>query len=318
MSVGVIFDVKRFAVHDGPGIRTTAFFKGCPLSCQWCHNPEGQKLNPELMVRPARCTGCGDCITACETKAICLVDKELSVDRSLCTSCGDCAVSCPTDALEMVGREVTAKNLLAELERDVAFFDQSGGGVTLSGGEPLAQPDFLTELLGMCKAHKLHTTIDTSGYAPVEVIEKVAKLADLFLYDLKIIDDEKHYLYTGVSNERILENLHQLAVLQSPVIVRIPVIPGYTDTYENMDAIARFVAGLDYSYPVDLLPYHRAGGDKYSRLGMPYHLEATLAPSRSRLEEIADIFRRFQLPVMIGGEWYGYDRTDQAFARREY
>ncbi len=310
MSSGVIFDIKRFAVHDGPGIRTTAFFKGCPLSCLWCHNPEGQKFTPELMVRPSRCTGCGDCVNVCETKAIRVDGNNLKVDRSLCTSCGDCAVVCPTDALEMVGREITADALMVELERDISFFDQSEGGVTFSGGEPLAQPEFLLELLRIAKSHKIHTTIDTSGYTSAETVDQVARLADLFLYDLKIMDDERHCRYVGVSNEQILDNLGRLANARAPVIVRVPIIPGYTDDYENIEAMARFVAGLDNLYPTDLLPYHRAGADKYARLGMPYHLETTIAPSRLGVEELAKIFRDYKIPVMIGGEWYGDDGKD--------
>lgn len=310
MSSGAIFDVKRFAVHDGPGIRTTAFFKGCPLACLWCHNPEGQKFTPELMVRPSRCTGCGDCVSACETKAIRVADNALMIDRGLCISCGDCAVVCPTDALEMVGREITGDALMKNLERDISFFDQSGGGITFSGGEPLAQPEFLFELLKISKSHKLHTTIDTSGYATAEVIDQAAKLADLFLYDLKIMDDEKHYRYVGVSNQRVLDNLDRLACLGVPVIVRVPVVPGYTDDKENIEEMARFVAGFDRRYPVDLLAYHRAGADKYSRLGMSYQLEKTLAPPRLEMEEIASIFKGYQIPVMIGGEWYGDDGTD--------
>jgi len=309
MSVGTIFDIKRFAVHDGPGIRTTAFLKGCPLSCHWCHNPEGQKYTPELMVRASKCTGCGDCIAACQTGAIDIVDNVPSIDRTLCMSCGDCASACPTDALEMVGRSITAEDLISKLERDVTFFDQSGGGVTFSGGEPLSQPDFLLELLSLCGAHSLHTTVDTSGYAPGDVIDKVAGLASLFLYDLKLADSERHRLYTGVSNEQILDNLNRLSVLGVPVIVRVPVVPGYTDDHENMEAIACFVARLHRLYPVDLLPYHRAAADKYSRLGMPNYLEGTLAPSRLELEQIADIFMRYEVPVMIGGECHGNDGT---------
>jgi len=301
----MIFDIKRFAVHDGPGIRTTVFFKGCPLACPWCHNPEGKKFTPEMFVRPARCIGCGSCLPACPHGALSLPTGVIALDRERCDSCGRCVDACPSDALETVGRKVTVEWLVAEIERDRTFFDGSGGGVTFSGGEPLAQPEFLIELLRACRVNGLATVIDTSGYAPADVVEAVAGYAGLFLYDLKLIDDDLHRRYTGVPNGPILENLRLLASRGARVIVRVPVIPGITDSEENMDGIARFVAALPTPYPVDLLPYHRAGSDKYARLGLKYQLVNTPIPPQARMEGLAEIFLRYKLQVMIGGERYG-------------
>ncbi len=307
MTTAVIFDIKRFAVHDGPGIRTTVFLKGCPLACPWCHNPEGQKFAPELFLRPARCIGCGKCLPACPQGALTLASGTIALDRGSCDACGTCADVCPTDALETVGRAVTVDELIATIMRDRPFYQESGGGVTFSGGEPLGQPEFLLDLLHACRDRGIHTTVDTSGYAPAETIAAIAELVDLFLYDLKLIDDDAHRRYTGVTNRPILDNLRLLSDIGATVIVRVPVIPGITDSEDNIDGIARFVAALPRPYPVDLLPYHRAGIDKYARLGMPYRLADTPIPSHARMEEIAEIFLRHKLTVMIGGERYGDD-----------
>ena len=310
MNTALIFDIKRFAVHDGPGIRTTVFFKGCPLSCPWCHNPEGQKPTPEIFLRASRCIGCADCLAACPTGALSLASGTIELDRGGCDACGKCADVCPTDALETVGRVVTLDKIIAEIERDTVFYDSSGGGVTFSGGEPLGQPEFLIDLLHACRDRGVHSTIDTSGYATADVIKSAAETANLFLYDLKLSDDDAHRRYTGVTNRPILDNLRLLSDIGATVIVRVPVIPGITDTKDNIAGIARFVASLDMRYPIDLLPYHRAGSDKYARLGIPYRLADTPIPSRTRMEEIAEMFLRHKLTVMIGGERYGDDRAD--------
>jgi len=307
MPSGRIFDIKRFAIHDGPGIRTTVFFKGCPLSCPWCHNPEGRSSEPELFLRSGRCNGCGACLPSCQTGALSLIDGTISVDRSRCTACGDCAAACPSEALEIVGRVVTVGELIGSLGRDTPFYDQSNGGVTVSGGEPLAQPEFLNELLRACRSQWLHTTVDTSGYAPLEVVREVAASADLFLYDLKLIDPTAHRRFTGVENASILDNLRFLSSRGASVIVRVPVIPGITDALDNIDGIARFVASQGRPYPVDLLPYHRAGMEKYARLGLPCRLEAAEPPSDEAMRGLAAVFLGYKLRVMIGGESYGDD-----------
>jgi len=304
---GRIFDLKRFAIHDGPGIRTTVFFKGCPLSCPWCHNPEGRSPDRELFLRSTRCTSCGACLSACPVGALRRTDGTVEVDRARCVVTGNCAAACPTGALEIVGREVTVSGLLSTLERDRPFYDSSGGGVSVSGGEPLAQADFLIELLAACRDRRLRTTVDTSGYAPREVVDEVVGLADLFLYDLKLIDPVAHRRLTGVDNEPILENLRALASRGAAVVVRIPVVPGLTDALDNIEGIARFVASSGIRYPVDLLPYHRAGVDKFARLGIACDVESTEVPTDETMARLASVFREYKLHVMVGGRPYGED-----------
>lgn len=239
---GVIFDIKRFAVHDGPGIRTTVFLRGCPLRCTWCHNPESQGYGVEELPgreRPVR-----------------------------------------------VGREVSVNEVLAEVERDVVFFDESGGGVTFSGGEPLAQPEFLLELLRGCGDLEVHRAVDTSGYAPQKVLLQAAEHTDLFLYDLKMADDAKHREHTSVGVELIYNNLRALCDTDAAIHIRIPVIPGITDTAANMAAIRAFLESLPRKLPVKFLPYHSAAVDKYTRHGMKPPLPDTREPSAEEISEL--------------------------------
>ncbi|WP_296897478.1 glycyl-radical enzyme activating protein [Thiohalocapsa sp.] len=303
MTKGIIFDIKQFSIHDGPGIRTTVFLKGCPLSCWWCHNPEGQAMKPELILRPERCIGCGACLEVCEQGAILWRSgqdgERIVTDRERCTACGDCVQVCYAEARELVGREVTVAEVMDAIERDTAFYDQSGGGVTVSGGEPLAQPDFLRELLRACQYRGLHTALDTCGFAPWEALDSVRQYVDLFLYDLKLMDDARHRAFTGVSNERILENLQRLSREGHRLILRVPIIPGINDDEENLQAIGAFAADLPHLKRVDLLPYHRIGRDKYRRLGKPCPMPETEPPSEARMDEIAQVLRKFDLPVSL-------------------
>lgn len=302
---GVVFDIKRYALHDGPGIRTTIFFKGCPLRCQWCHNPESQVSTPELMFQRNRCTGCGDCLAVCREGALSLAEGELTIARDRCTRCGACAAACQTEALMMSGREMTVAEVMAEIERDSLFYDESGGGVTFSGGEPLLQPEFLLELLRACKAKGFHTALDTSGYAPWATLERVSEQVPLFLYDLKLMDDRKHQRFTGVSNELILANLRELASRGAAIIVRFPLIPGINDDPENIRRIGEFVASLARPCPINILPYHRAGIAKYAKLGRAYPLPEIEPPTEERLAEAARALAEFGLEVLIGGELHG-------------
>ncbi len=281
---GRVFDIKRFALHDGPGIRTTVFFKGCPLSCQWCHNPEGIGFDRELMLRSGRCAKCYDCLDACPPGALSKGSAgEIVVDRSKCDLCGRCAEACLSEALEIVGRDVSVPELLAEVEKDRVFYDQSGGGVTFSGGEPLLQPEFLAEALAALRARGLRTAVDTSGFAPPAVLERIASLTDLVLFDLKVLDGAKHLETTGVGNALILENLRRLAGGPTPVWIRIPFIPGVNDDEAAIGRTAEFLASLGSIRRVHVLPYHRGGVAKSGRIGREAPLPIFPSPDPARI-----------------------------------
>jgi pyruvate formate lyase activating enzyme len=298
---GTVFDIKKFSIHDGPGIRTTVFFKGCPLRCWWCHNPESQALGPELMVRANRCIQCEACLSACTHGAISRDSGVISTDAAKCVACGACAEVCYAEARQIVGREMTVAQVVAEIERDVPFYDESGGGVTFSGGEPLLQPGFLLALLRACQEREIHTALDTCGFAPWETLDRVREYVDLFLYDLKLMDDDGHLKFTGVSNELILRNLQALSRRGHNVVVRVPVIPGINDDDENVRRIGTFAAALPSLQRVDLLPYHHAGAQKYHRLHKVYELPDARPPSDGRMAEIGQVLRGFGLHVKIGG-----------------
>jgi len=301
MTTGLIFDIKKFSIHDGPGIRTTVFFKGCPLNCWWCHNPESQSPRMEMLLRDNRCIQCGACIEACPHDAIQWLDGEPVTDRAICAQCGTCQAACYADARERVGREMTVEQVLAEIEADVAFYDQSGGGVTFSGGEPLLQRDFLLDMLRACKDQDIHTALDTSGCASWATLDEVRPYVDLFLYDLKVMDDERHREFTGVSNRSILSNLQALSARGHNLIIRVPVIPGINDDDETVRQIGAFAGALPHVQSVDLLPYHHIAVDKYLRLNKPYRLFETRQPHAERMTEIAQMLQSFNLSVTIGG-----------------
>lgn len=301
MSEGIIFDIKRYSIHDGPGIRTTVFLKGCPLSCWWCHNPESQSAVKELIYRAERCIGCGACVQACPEEAIAQSLDGFIVDIDQCNLCGECIPVCPADAREMVGKTVTASDLMREIEKDVLFFDESGGGVTFSGGEPLSQPQFLADMLKACQEMDIHTAVDTCGFAPRSVLEAIAPFTRLFLFDLKMIDPQLHRKYTGVSNELIFSNLEWLSVQEAETIIRIPIIPGINDTPENIEATGKFLARLHKKWEVNLLPYHAAAHQKYHRFNITYRLQNLSAPPAIQMNELTDKLASFGLRVFIGG-----------------
>jgi len=284
----------RFATHDGPGIRTTIFFNGCPLACWWCHNPESQSLRPSAMYAEERCRHCGDCIQACPERAIEEVNGVLRT-RDTCRRCGTCADACQADARRLAGRRVSLSELLAEIERDLVFFEQSGGGVTLSGGEPLAQPRFALALLRACRERRIHTTVETCGFAPQATFQAVAREAALVLFDLKTLDGDKHQRYTGVFNDLILCNLEWLAATGSPLVVRIPVIPTFNDSAKDARQFARYLSGLGVSR-ASLLPYHAAGREKYKRLGRAPRWSGESAP----VNGLAHKLREAGLTITIG------------------
>lgn len=299
MTTGVVFDIKRFSVHDGPGIRTTVFLKGCPLTCWWCHNPEGQGRRPELVLRPERCIGCRACLDVCERDAIVVRDDVIVTVRERCEMCGACADVCYPAAREMVGSRMSVSEVVAEVERDRAFYEESGGGVTLSGGEPLSQPVFLRELLAALEAAGLHAALDTCGYAPWATLDEVREDVDLFLYDVKLMDAARHRQFTGVSNVTILDNLRKLCHHGHRVIVRIPVIPGINDDWENLEAIGTLAAALPSVERVDLLSYHRIGRHKYRQLGRECRMPDVYQPPPEVLFQVARRMRQLGLAVDV-------------------
>ena len=301
MLTGLIFDIKKYSIHDGPGIRTTLFFKGCPLQCAWCHNPESQAAAVEVMYRPQRCQQCGACLEACTSGAIQWSEAGPLTDWTTCVRCGACAAQCYAEAREVVGRPLTVGQAMAEIERDVAFYDESGGGVTFSGGEPLQQADFLGALLRACQEKEIYSVVDTSGFAAWETLDRLRADVDLFLYDLKTMDEARHRQFTGVSNALILENLRRLSALGHPVLIRIPVIPSVNADDESVRQLGAFIASLPHVIGVELLPYHRIGLDKYDRLNLPYALPEVLPPSDARMAEIAQLLRQWGLSVKRGG-----------------
>lgn len=258
-----VFNIMRFATHDGPGIRTTVFLKGCPLSCWWCHNPEGQSYRPQVLYFEERCRHCGDCLAACPQ----------GVADFACRRCAVCAEACQAEARQVAGKRVTLGEVVREIEKDVIFFDESGGGVTLSGGEPVAQPHFAEALLQACRDRGIHTVLETCGFAHPETFLRVALAADMVLFDLKLMDPARHKQYTGVSNRGILRNLEHLAERGRAVRVRIPVVPGINDSDEDAGQFSEYLKKLGIR-DIEWLPYHHIGVEKYRRLGLTYRLNA--------------------------------------------
>jgi len=272
---GEIFDIKRFAVHDGPGIRCTAFLKGCPLACIWCHNPEGKRPGPEICCQPQACIGCGACISICPSSAIRSGEKGVVIDRERCVRCGKCAAACPADALSAKGYALSPEELVAEFEKDLVFFKTSGGGITLSGGDPLFQPTFAYAVLELAKAKGLHTAVETCLHAPAEAVEALLEVVDLWLCDIKIFDNGEHKRLTGRSNKLILSNYELLVHRERSLITRIPVIPGCTDSAENWTAIGRYAASVNPTGTVELMFYNPLGQSKYPSFGMDYRLSGS-------------------------------------------
>jgi len=298
---GLIFNIMRFSLHDGPGIRTTVFLKGCPLTCWWCHNPEGRSAKPELMFFENRCDLCGDCLKVCPNRAI-VQDNGSIRTTEACSGSGACVEACAAGARELVGRSVTAAELIEEIEKDRLFWEESGGGVTFSGGEPLFQPLFLEALLEGCRARRIHTVVDTCGYARARLLLRLAPKVDLFLFDLKLIDPAKHRIHTGRGNELILANLRVLAETGCNVIVRYPVIPGVNADEENVSQTIQILKTLGLR-SVDLLPFHQTGAEKYRRLRLaPRIIEGAAGAVTLAVEHMASRFRGQGFEVRIGGQ----------------
>ena len=296
---GIVFDIQRFSIHDGPGIRTIIFLKGCPLRCRWCSNPESQKMKPELMYRSDQCIRCGSCFKVCKVGAINL-DKEYIVDRDKCTSCGECVLVCPSSALLMKGKTMTVEEVIKEARKDSIQYYRSDGGITLSGGEALVQSEFAKELFKACKAQGWHTAIETEGYANEEVIRDVMPYVDLVMLDIKSVDPKKHVEFTGVDNKTILRNAKIIQEITNTVI-RIPVIPEFNASREEITDIIKFVKTLPNVKKVHLLPYHRYGENKYKLLNREYEMKDTKELSDDYKSELKQIVESYGLECQIGG-----------------
>lgn len=297
---GIIFDIKKYAIHDGPGIRTTVFLKGCPLHCWWCHNPEGQSLEKEIFYNPEKCLDdCTDCIAACPYQAITKDNTGIAINKNKCKLSGECAEACPTTALKVIGRRISADELLKEIEKDQIFYKNSKGGVTFSGGEPLVQVEFLDSALERCCRQDIHTVVDTCGYTSFENFEKIMDKVDLFLYDLKMMDEEKHIETTGASNQLILDNLKKLGKSGKKINIRIPLIPEVNDSNENAQKTARFLRSIPGINIINLLPYHKAGNQKY--LNLKRKTKNIQPVPEIKIKNLQKIYEKFGFSVKIRG-----------------
>lgn len=300
MLTATLFNIQKFSVHDGPGIRTTFFFKGCPMRCAWCHNPESLAVKPELLLNKEKCNRCGECADNCKDGSIKMIDGEIAIDNKLFDGAEDILDECMHNALSIAGTPYTIDQVVKEALKDQVFYEESGGGVTLSGGECLMQIDFVENFLKRLKEKKIHTTVDTCGHVPTEYFERILPLVDLFLYDLKHTDIEDHKDFTNVDNQLILSNLRYLSEQGATLHLRLPIIVGVNATNQHMEKVVTLVDDLNIEQ-INLLPYHSIGQGKYDRLNLAYDKEAFAAPSDEQLNKFKALFTTKNISVVIGG-----------------
>ncbi|BAQ67711.1 [pyruvate formate-lyase]-activating enzyme [Rhodovulum sulfidophilum] len=296
---GTVFDIQRYSIHDGPGLRTIVFLKGCPLRCRWCSNPESQNPEPELFFRSSSCIKCGQCVPVCPTQALAPTNPGF-VDRSKCVECGTCTTVCPTQALSMSGKKMSVTQVMQELRKDAIHYRRSGGGVTLSGGEPLFQHEFAKQLLMACHEQGWNTAMETTGYTTREIVRDVIPHVDHVLLDMKSIDPDAHVANTGVDNRIILENALCISAL-THTVVRVPVVPGVNDSIEAAEAVARFAKLMRDVDTVHLLPYHSYGENKYSLLGRSYPMGDTPNMKPETVTPLVEAIESFGLTCVVGG-----------------
>lgn len=295
---GLVFNIQRFSVHDGPGIRDLVFLKGCPLNCRWCSNPESQDARPAIAYNAERCIGrdvCGRCLPACPEGAIHAEGGKIGIARDLCTQCGKCVEACPAGALKLFGQPMSVEEVVRIAEEDSVFYTRSSGGITVSGGEPCQQSHFVEDLLRTCRESGIGTSVETTGHAKWEALERVSRYADTVIYDVKSIDSSKHRAFTGVPNTLILENLGRLASAfpDTPIVARTPVVPGFNDTVADIEAIVEFLRTVPTVKSYELLAYHRFGEGKYAQLGRRYPMCAVRPPPEEQMRELRSVAARF-------------------------
>jgi pyruvate formate lyase activating enzyme len=297
---GVVFDIQRYSLNDGPGLRTNVFLKGCSLRCRWCSNPESQNSYPEIAFFERTCFLCGDCLPVCERQAIQIQDHQLQWNRITCDQCGDCTDVCLPHAFTLIGKEIKAAEVLAEVMRDAAFYG-GHGGITLTGGEPTLQAEFAEALLRSAKLEGLHTAIETCGASPRQNLERLLPFLDLILFDLKHMDAEIHRQFTGAENTIILDNIRWIARQNVELIIRIPLIPGFNTERKCLIAMAEFIRSLHTVREIQILSYHTLGKAKYRALGVPYLLEQVPPMAEEEAASLAGIFRDYGFEVTVGG-----------------
>jgi pyruvate formate lyase activating enzyme len=304
MTTGTILKIERFAIHDGPGIRTVVFLKGCPLRCKWCSTPESQDASVEIGYFLDECTRCARCAEVCPPKAISVSDDgNILTEKQVCNSCGQCVETCFAGARTRIGKRISVREVMCELEKDLVFYHNSDGGITLSGGEPTMQPEFCLGILKACREIGIHTAIETSGYADWDTLDPILRYSDLVYVDIKHMSSAEHEKLTEKRNELILENIQKIAAahVNIPLIIRIPVVPGHNDSRENVVNTAEFSCRLNRVERVELLPYHRFGISMYSVVMREYSLMNVEAPHEAHLRELQDLIRSYGIDVQIGG-----------------